>query len=295
MAKTNMTETMERDEIMRLISGENEAAAPTAEPINESPSVDEAPTVNEESQPGEPSPEIKTEEVDRSDKTESRYEKLRKAEARQNKTWQKLQEEKEQIRKLKDDLEASRKQLEEDRSRIAEEIVNKGDEASPDVYEAVAERFRDSGEPELAEEAARMAEEARRKRANASQTVEINRFKKEWADSVSELVKAKPELNDQESELYKATEFLLKNKPALTTYSSGFRDAVEVAEYYVNSKRAESVEDENKRLRAELESYKRKLNLGTSDVPRRSGPKGFDDMSRDEQREAILRMTRANR
>ena len=110
---------------------------------------------------------------------------------------------------------------------------------------------------------------------------------------MNELVKAKPELNDPESELYKATEFLLKNKPALSTYSTGFRDAVEVAEYYVNSKNLETVSNENKKLREELDNYKRKLNLGSGDVPRRSAPKGFDDMNRDEQRDAILRMTRS--
>jgi hypothetical protein len=291
-----MTEAMDRDAMLRLISGETPAETPTANPEQESPSADEPIAVNEEAQVEEAQPAESTdsEQSEASDeKTESRYEKLRKAEERQKKTWQKLQEERESLRVAKEEIEASRSQLESDRNRLADEIANKGEEASPDVYEAVAERFRDSGEPELAEEAMRMAKEARSKRENAQKTVEVNRFKKEWSDSVSELVKDKPDLNNPESELYKATEFLLKNKPALSTYSSGFRDAVEVAEYYVNSKKLETVSSENKKLREELDNYKRKLNLGTSDVPRRSAPKGFGDMSRDEQREAILRMTRS--
>lgn len=291
--KTNMTETMDRDAMLRLISGENEAESPTAEPEEESITVEESPAANEQTQTDESQTEIESNEPEVDAKTESKYEKLRKAEARQAKTWQKLSEEKEQLKKMKEDFELSQKQLEEDRVKLADQIASGGDEATPDVYEAVAERFRDQGEPELADEAIKMAKEAREKRENASKTVEVNRFKKEWADSVNEIVKAKPDLNDHDSELYKATEYLLKNKPALSTYSTGFRDAVEVAEYYVNSQKLETVKEQNQKLTEELNSYKRKLNLGTSDVPRRSGPKGFDDMSRNEQREAILKMTRS--
>lgn len=291
--KTNMTETMDRDAMLRLISGENEAESPTAEPEEESTTVDESPAANEQTQTDESQTEIESSEPEPDAKTESKYEKLRKAEARQAKTWQKLSEEKEQLKKMKEDFELSQKQLEDDRVKLADQIASGGDEATPDVYEAVAERFRDQGEPELADEAVKMAKEAREKRENASKTVEVNRFKKEWADSVNEIVKAKPDLNDHDSELYKATEYLLKNKPALSTYSTGFRDAVEVAEYYVNSQKLETVKEQNHKLTEELNSYKRKLNLGTSDVPRRSGPKGFDDMSRNEQREAILKMTRS--
>jgi len=277
--------------MLRLISGETSADSPTATPEQESPSVEEPPAANEEAQVEEAKPAEPIEETDQ--KTESKYEKLRKAEQRQAKAWKKLDEEKEQLRQAQEKVTADREQIETDRAKLADEIANKGDEASPDVYEAVAERFRDSGEPELAEEALRMAKEARSKKEDAQKTVEVNRFKQEWSDSVNELVKAKPELNDPESELYKATEFLLKNKPALSTYSTGFRDAVEVAEYYVNSKNLETVSNENKKLREELDNYKRKLNLGSGDVPRRSAPKGFDDMNRDEQRDAILRMTRS--
>lgn len=286
-----MTEAMDRDAMLRLISGETSADSPTATPEQESPSVEEPPAANEEAQVEEAKPAEPIEETDQ--KTESKYEKLRKAEQRQAKAWKKLDEEKEQLRQAQEKVTADREQIETDRAKLADEIANKGDEASPDVYEAVAERFRDSGEPELAEEALRMAKEARSKKEDAQKTVEVNRFKQEWSDSVNELVKAKPELNDPESELYKATEFLLKNKPALSTYSTGFRDAVEVAEYYVNSKNLETVSNENKKLREELDNYKRKLNLGSGDVPRRSAPKGFDDMNRDEQRDAILRMTRS--
>lgn len=286
-----MTEAMDRDAMLRLISGETSADSPTATPEQESPSVDEPPAANEEAQVEEAKPAEPIEETDQ--KTESKYEKLRKAEQRQAKAWKKLDEEKEQLRQAQEKIAADRQQIETDRAKLADDIANKGDEASPDVYEAVAERFRDSGEPELAEEALRMAKEARSKREDAQKTVEVNRFKQEWSDSVNELVKAKPELNDPESELYKATEFLLKNKPALSTYSTGFRDAVEVAEYYVNSKNLETVSNENKKLREELDNYKRKLNLGSGDVPRRSAPKGFSDMNRDEQRDAILRMTRS--
>lgn len=286
-----MTEAMDRDAMLRLISGETSADSPTATPEQESPSAEEPPAANEEAQVEEAKPAEPIEETDQ--KTESKYEKLRKAEQRQAKAWKKLDEEKEQLRQAQEKVTADRQQIETDRAKLADEIANKGDEASPDVYEAVAERFRDSGEPELAEEALRMAKEARSKKEDAQKTVEVNRFKQEWSESVNELVKAKPELNDPESELYKATEFLLKNKPALSTYSTGFRDAVEVAEYYVNSKNLETVSNENKKLREELDNYKRKLNLGSGDVPRRSAPKGFDDMSRDEQRDAILRMTRS--
>jgi hypothetical protein len=288
-----MTETMDRDAMLRLISGENEAESPTAEPEEESTTVEESPAANEQTQTDESQTEIESNEPEPDAKTESKYEKLRKAEARQAKTWQKLSEEKEQLKKMKEDFELSQKQLEDDRVKLADQIANGGDEATPDVYEAVAERFRDQGEPELADEAVKMAKEAREKRENASKTVEVNRFKREWADSVNEIVKAKPDLNDHDSELYKATEYLLKNKPALSTYSTGFRDAVEVAEYYVNSQKLETIKEQNQKLTEELNSYKRKLNLGTSDVPRRSGPKGFDDMSRNEQREAILKMTRS--
>ena len=45
-----MTEAMDRDAMLRLISGETSADSPTATPEQESPSVEEPPTANEEAQ-----------------------------------------------------------------------------------------------------------------------------------------------------------------------------------------------------------------------------------------------------
>jgi hypothetical protein len=294
-----MDEAMDRDAILKMLAGEEAGESPTPNPDEQSPTAEEPTAANEEVQVDDQSYEEESAETedtgggeDPDPETESRYEKLRKAEARQKKTWQKLDEEKRQLRELKEQLEAERGSIEQERLRVAEELSKAGTEHSPDIYDQVAQKFEDEGEPELAEQARKMAEESRNRKQSASKTVEVEKFKKEWSESVSKLSEENPELKDADSELFKAVKYLLDNKPALTTYSTGFQDAVEVAKYYVDSQNLERITIENKKLKTELSNLKKKTNLGGGNVMRRTGPKGFDDMSHSEQRNALLKMVR---
>jgi hypothetical protein len=292
-----MDEAMDRESLLRMLAGEEVEESPTSDPENESPTANEPDAANDEvhvdDQTDKTEP-IETEDAaDEADsKTESRYEKLRKAEARQAKTWKKIEQEKEQLKALREQVEADRNVLDQERVKVAEELSQSGTEHSPDVYEQVAQRFEDEGEPDLAEQARKMAEDSRKRKQNASKTVEIDKFKREWSQSVAKLSEENPDLKQPDSELYKAVKHLIDHKPALTTYSTGFADAVEVAKYYVDSRKLETIKTENKKLKEELDNFKRKTNLGGGDVTRRTGPPGFSDMSRSDQRNAILKMIR---
>ena len=161
---------------------------------------------------------------------------------------------------VKEQLEAERNSIEQERLRVAEDLSKAGAEHSPDIYDQVAQRFEDEGEPELAEQARQMAEESRNRKQSASKTVEVEKFKREWSESVSKMSEQNPELKDADSELFKAVKYLLDNKPALTTYSTGFQDAVEVAKYYVDSQNLERITIENKKLKTEWNLIGKKLN-----------------------------------
>ena len=283
---------MNREDMLAMLAGEEAEESPTSK-VEESPTSAEEPTAaSEEVQADE---EVKPEETKQPDseeesKVESRYEKLRKGEARQAKAWKKLEEEKEKFQEQKRLLEADREKLNSERINVAEELVKAGEEYSPETYEAVAQNFRDEGEPELAEQAEAMAEDARNKKSNANKTLETEKFKKEWQTSVAELSESNPDLKNPESELHKAVKYLLENKPALQMYPGGFRDSVEVAQMYLDAQALDKVKQENKGLKSELEKLKKKMNLGGGDVAKRPSPQSFNRMSREDQRDALLKM-----
>ena len=87
---------MDREDLLRMLAGEEVEESPTSDPENESPTANEPDAANDEVQVDDQTDKtepIETEDAaDEADsKTENRYEKLRKAEARQAKSWKKIE------------------------------------------------------------------------------------------------------------------------------------------------------------------------------------------------------------
>lgn len=290
-----MTDELDREAVLERLEGVKIGESLLPVPQDESkiageeqpPENIDAQTDTDPDPSSEETPDAGTEQE--TQETDSRYEKLRKAEQRQNKAWQKIEGEKADVRKLKEELDAERKALEGDRLQVAESLANTGKAHSPEALEKVAERFRDEGDPELAAEAEKMAKEARESQGNASKTVEVERFKETWRTSIEKETESNPDLKNSDSALYKTVAKLLREKPVLATYETGFTDAVEVAKSFLKGDQLSTLETENKRLKNELSTLKNRTQLKPGDAPRRPKERSFEDLSLEEQKQAVLR------
>ena len=288
-----MTDELDREALLESLEGVAIGESPDPRPNESTDTGDDNPPepIDDQTDTGDAevpdeSPDAKAEPED----ADSRYEKLRKAEQRQNKAWQKIEDEKSEVRKLRDELDASRVELDADRLKIAEGITNVGSTQSPETLDKVAEKFRDEGEPELADEAERMANEARVTQSDAFKAVDIDRFKKSWEVNLNGEIAANPDLKDPETALYKTVKQLMAEKPVLATYETGFSDAVEVAKNLLKVGKVGSLETENKKLLKELNDLKQRTQLSGGDVPKRGKPKGFDDLDVAEQKRRVYAM-----
>lgn len=289
-----MTDELDREALLESLEGVAIGESPNPRPNESTNTGDDNPPEPIDDQTDTSEVKVSDETPDESPNDESeadsRYEKLRKAEQRQNKAWQKIEDEKSEVRKLREELDSSRAELDADRLKVAEGITNVGSTQSPETLDKVAEKFRDEGEPELADEAERMANEARVTQSEAYKAVDIDRFKKSWEVNLNGEIAANPDLKDPETALYKTVKQLMAEKPVLATYETGFSDAVEVAKNILRVGKVGSLETENKKLLEELNDLKQRTELSSGDVPKRGRPKSFDDLDVSEQKRRVYAM-----
>jgi hypothetical protein len=110
---------------------------------------------------------------------------------------------------------------------------------------------------------------------------------------MEEASKQFPQIWDPNNAIVGHLERIIKDNPWLYYVPQGFQRAVEIADMLTHRSSFYELQDENVKLRAELERYQRKSQpaRGGSAAPR-MGDKDFDEMTLDEQEVELRRITR---
>ena len=241
-------------------------------------------------------PEAKAEKkAEPKDKSSSKFaqEQNRKA-----KTWEQINAEKEA---LKAEREAVRREREEwskqrEQSKTAETNSFRDEKGyTADDYEAAAKEFDADGDSQLAKAARAKADGVRKAATERQQKAQQEKFAKAWSDSYARLSEKETWLKDQNSPEYKRTVELLQKVPMLTSMPDGLVHAVELMKLQDTASKAQSIEAENKALKEQLNKLQQKTAIGKS-VPAgqlKAEEKDFSKLSLKEQREALLKASRA--
>ena len=240
----------------------------------------------------EPKAEKKAEPKDKSSK-------FAQEQNRKAKTWEQINAEKEA---LKAEREAVRREREEwgkqrEQSTAAETNSFRDEKGyTAEDYEAAAKEFEADGDSQLAKAARAKAEGVRKSASERQQKAQQEKFAKAWADSYNRLSEKETWLKDQNSPEYKRTVELLQRVPVLQSMPDGLVHAVELMKLQDAAGKAQSIEAENKALKEQLNKLQQKTAIGKSipaGQPPKAEEKDFSKLSLKEQREALLKASRA--
>ena len=237
--------------------------------------------------------EKKTEQKAEKEKSRFAQEQNRKA-----KTWEQINAEKEAIKAEKEALKREREEWSKQREQsTAAETNSFRDEKgyTAEDYEAAAKEFEADGDSQLAKAARAKAEGVRKSATERQQKAQQEKFAKAWADSYARLSEKETWLKDQNSAEYKRTVELLQRVPVLQSMPDGLVHAVELMKLQDSAAKAQSIEAENKALKEQLNKLQQKTAIGKS-IPAgqlKAEEKDFSKLSLKEQREALLKASRA--
>jgi len=304
-------DTLSADAMLALANDYDAGVDIDSQPKEQSPSTNEtAPVEQDSSDAGSASkevdggeqevgtsrsePEAKAEKKAEKDKSS----KFAQEQNRKAKTWEQINAEKEA---LKAEREAVRREREEwskqrEQSKAAETSSFRDEKGyTAEDYEAAAKEFEADGDSQLAKAARAKAENVRKAATERQQKVKQEQFQKSWAENYNKLSEKESWLKDQSSAEYKRTVSLLQNFPLLTATPDGLVHAVEIVKLQNAAERAQSIEAENKSLKEQLSKLQQKTAIGKS-IPAgqlKAEEKDFSKLSLKEQREALLKASRA--
>jgi hypothetical protein len=243
-------------------------------------------------------PEAKAEKKTEQKTEKDKSSKFAQEQNRKAKTWEQINAEKEA---LKAEREAVRREREEwgkqrEQSKAAETSSFRDEKGyTAEDYEAAAKEFDADGDSQLAKAARAKADGVRKAATERQQKVQQEKFAKAWSDSYARLSEKETWLKDQNSPEYKRTVELLQKVPMLTSMPDGLVHAVELMKLQDTAGKAQSIEAENKALKEQLNKLQQKTAIGKS-VPAgqlKAEEKDFSKLSLKEQREALLKASRA--
>jgi hypothetical protein len=304
-------DTLSADAMLALANDYDAGVDIDSQPKEQSPNTNEtAPAEQDSSDAGSAGKEVdggeqevgtKSEPEAKAEKKTEQKDKSSKFAQEQNrkaKTWEQINAEKEA---LKAEREAVRREREEwgkqrEQSKAAETSSFRDEKGyTAEDYEAAAKEFDADGDSQLAKAARAKADGVRKAATERQQKVQQEKFAKAWSDSFSRLSEKETWLKDQNSPEYKRTVELLQKVPMLTSMPDGLVHAVELMKLQDTAGKAQSIEAENKALKEQLNKLQQKTAIGKS-VPAgqlKAEEKDFSKLSLKEQREALLKASRA--
>jgi hypothetical protein len=304
-------DTLSADAMLALANDYDAGVDIDSQPKESSPNTNEtAPVEREASNEDSASKEVDGGEREVGTKSEPEAKAEKKAEPkdksskfaqeqnRKAKTWEQINAEKEA---LKAEREAVRREREEwskqrEQSKVAETSSFRDEKGyTAEDYEAAAKEFDADGDSQLAKAARAKADGVRKAATERQQKAQQEKFAKAWSDSYARLSEKETWLKDQNSPEYKRTVELLQKVPMLTSMPDGLVHAVELMKLQDTASKAQSIEAENKALKEQLNKLQQKTAIGKS-VPAgqlKAEEKDFSKLSLKEQREALLKASRA--
>jgi len=306
-------DTLSADAMLALANDYDAGVDIDSQPKEQSPNTNEtAPVEQESSDAGNASKEVDGGEQEVGTKSEPEAKAEKKAEPkadkekskfaqeqnRKAKTWEQINAEKEAIKAEKEALKREREEWSKQREQsTAAETNSFRDEKgyTAEDYEAAAKEFEADGDSQLAKAARAKAEGVRKSANERQQKAQQEKFAKAWADSYNRLSEKETWLKDQNSPEYKRTVELLQRVPVLQSMPDGLVHAVELMKLQDAAGKAQSIEAENKALKEQLNKLQQKTAIGKS-IPAgqlKAEEKDFSKLSLKEQREALLKASRA--
>lgn len=231
--------------------------------------------------PKESSLENEKGDPEKKDVKESKYQKAKKDAERLDRSWSKLNSEKDTFRAEREKFEAERNAFEAEKKqkKIPDELA----EFSPDELEEAAVEFEKDGKLELATKAlsvSRMMRENENAQLEHQQEIE---FTKKRNDIWRDLTKEHPDLMDASSQLSENMKKMFAEYPVLTGYPEGPKDALKIIKLREAAASADSLGKRVAELEAENKKLKEATSLNDSPLNERTLAKDFSEMSTDEQ------------
>ena len=224
-------------------------------------------------------------------KPDTDYSRAQKEAERRDRSWQRLQAEKEQFRQVTAQWEEQQRMSQLEQTRKQYQPLKKDGLTAREYAEGAAVFERD-GDFENAYKASRVAQEmfqAEQGRAQQMQGVEAEY---QWRAQMQEAIRHEPKIGDPDSPISQHLERIIKQNPWLYNVPQGFYRAAEVADMLTKMGSLSELQDENEQLRAQLEKYQRKSQPARGGVASpRYGEKDFDDMDLNEQEAHLKAMT----
>jgi hypothetical protein len=255
----------------------------------ETGAVEQPKPVSSETEPKQQQPDQFTKQPQ---KAETEYTRAQKEQERKERSWQALQAEKDNFRRMTTEFQEHQRiqQLEAARSTFGP--LQKEGLTAAEYYDGYR-RFRQNGDFENAAAALETAIEIQNaEQARMGQVGAVN-AEYAWRMGMQEAGQANPEVFNPESPVSAHVQRIIAENPWIYHVPQGFQRAAEVAEMLVKMDSISELQDENEQLRAQLEKYQRKSQPGKSGYAApRLGEKDFDDMSLDEQEAELRRLTR---
>lgn len=282
-----------------------EVAQPEVKP--DSPDASAEPTRDElgrftkadgtKSEPNEPAEKPAADVKPTETKPDSKYEKARKDEERLARNRREFEEEKtrerEQLRREREEFE---------RQRNAPSQTTTGQYSSKDFEAAAAEFEKEAaeamrqGDPDeaaekrdLALKAHRAAGAEREKEGQVAERGRLETFQKTWTENMNSHMREVAELRDAESPISKEVMKLLAEEKIFNFLPDGFAQAHRIAKLRLEAAEASGLRDENKKLREEVEKFKKLTALDGGGPIGYTPAKDFDKMSLEEQGSYIQR------
>ena len=236
------------------------------------------------------SPQAERTEQDEAPKERTPYQQAldrkQKDEARLDRSWKRLHEEKEDLRRQ--------------REQLARQPENPGKEKDPGrIYAELARDFRNKGDHKMAELALEKAEELREK-ARESETVpnpdahwDKPAFQRGWAEARDTLIRQDPTLADPANPVVRIANDLVNDKemgPIARSHPNGLKAAVGIARLMIE---ANAHRLQVQKLREEVKRLSSLTSVEGGNGWNASSRKSPDDMS-DAEREAHLRRAMLN-
>ena len=224
-------------------------------------------------------------------KPDTDYSRAQKEQQRRDRSWQALQAEKEQFRMMQTQWEEQQRMAQLETTRRQYQPLKRDGLTAQEYYKG-AVTFEREGDYENAYKAHRVAQEMFQAEQGRTQQMQGVEAEYQWRVGMQEAMKVEPAIGDPNSPIAQHLERIIAQNPWIYYIPQGFQRAAEVADMLTKMGSLSELQDENEKLRADLERFQRKSQPARGGFASpRMGDKDFDEMSLDEQESELRRMT----
>lgn len=293
LAQDTEQDLAELNAMLDRAEADESAGATIPNPESLTPPEEQAGQSTAESQGEVPNNETES-KPDKTETEQDKRSKFAKEQERREKSWAKLNAEKEAFKKEQEALQRERDQI---RSRQAEIEKKSTEEAKPrytaEQYDTAAEKFDEEGKYELADlarqEAKRLRDTGENDRVKKSQMA--TQFKTQLMNSWTKAKSDFPTILTEGTEENKALVEFLKAEPDALKHPNGPYLAASYVTFRLKAAKAEAMSKELDSLKSKIKEYEQRLQIPGSGNPASiPGEKSFEEMTASEQERELQRM-----